>query len=214
LSTTADLAKWDAALYTETLLKKSSLEQLWAPARINNGATAPFSYGFGWFIDFYHGHRIVQHSGGTPGFSSVIYRFIDDRFTVIMLTNHADRILDQMAIDIAGMYLPALKRPKEGRDPEPQTSLKLRGVLSNLLQGKHDSTLFTPAMNVFLSTATGRAFWQWFASHGELKRFTFSNREGAESTYVSRYQVRLGENEYWVSFTTEADGRVARVCFW
>lgn len=214
LSTPADLAKWDAALYTERLLKKSSGEQLWAPARINNGATAPFSYGFGWFIDRYHGHRIVQHSGGTPGFSSVIYRFIDDRLTVIMLTNHADRILDQMAIDIAGMYLPALKRPRESRDPEPQTSLRLRGVLSNLLKGKHDSTLFTPAMNVFLSTATGKAFWQWFASHGELSRFTFSNREGAEGTCVSRYQVRLGENEYWVSFTTGADGRVARVCFW
>src|SRR6266566_2468920 len=44
LSTAADLAKWDAALYTETLLEKSSLEQMWVPAKINNGATAPFSY--------------------------------------------------------------------------------------------------------------------------------------------------------------------------
>ncbi len=214
LSTAADLAKWDAALYTETLLEKSSLEQMWVPAKINNGATAPFSYGFGWFIDRYHGHRIVQHSGGTPGFSSAIYRILDDRLTVIILTNHADRIVDQMAIDIAGMYMPALRRPTESRDPELQTTLKLREVLSNLLKGKHDFTLFTPAMNVFLGTATGKAFWQWFASHGELKRFTFSDRERAESTYVSRYKVMLGENDYWVSFTTAADGRVARVCFW
>jgi CubicO group peptidase (beta-lactamase class C family) len=214
LSTAADLARWDAALYTETLLKKSSLEQMWASAKTNNGATAPFSYGFGWFIDRYHGHRIVQHSGGTPGFSSVIYRFIDDRLTVIILTNHADRIVDQMAIDIAGMYTPALRRPKESRDSEPQTTLKLREVLSNLLKGKHDVTLLTPAMNVFLDTATGKAFWQWFASHGELKRLTFSDRERADRANVSRYQVMLGENNYWVSFTKEADGRVAQVCFW
>lgn len=214
LSTAADLARWDAALYTETLLKKSSLEQMWASAKTNNGATAPFSYGFGWFIDRYHGHRIVQHSGGTPGFSSVIYRFIDDRLTVIILTNHADRIVDQMAIDIAGMYTPALRRPKESRDSEPQTTMKLREVLSNLLKGKHDVTLLTPAMNVFLDTATGKAFWQWFASHGELKRLTFSDRERADRANVSRYQVMLGENNYWVSFTKEADGRVAQVCFW
>ena len=214
LSTAPDLAKWDAALYTETLIKKSSLEQMWVPAKINNGAAAPFSYGLGWFIDRYHSHCIVQHSGGTPGFSSVIYRFVDDRLTVIILTNHADRILDQMAIDVAGMYLPALRRSKEGRDPDPQTTLKLREVLSNLLKGKHDSNLFTPAMKVFLGTATGKAFWQWFASHGELKSFTFSDRERSESSSVSRYQVMLGENDYWVSFTTEPDGRVARVCFW
>ena len=214
LSTAGDLAKWDGALYTETLLKKSSLEQMWAPAKINNGATAPFSYGYGWFIDRYHGHRIVQHSGGTPGFSSAIYRFIDDRLTVIILTNHADRIIDQMAIDIAGMYTPALRRPNESRDPEPQTTLRLRKVLSELLDGKPDSAMFTTAMNVFLRTATGKAFWQWFASHGELRRFTFSEREHAQRTSVCHYRARLGENDYWVSFTIAADGRVARVCFW
>ncbi|HKN16736.1 MAG TPA: serine hydrolase domain-containing protein, partial [Candidatus Sulfotelmatobacter sp.] len=31
-----DLAKWDAALYTEKLLKASSLDQMWTPAKLNN----------------------------------------------------------------------------------------------------------------------------------------------------------------------------------
>ena len=57
---------------------------------------ASFNYGFGWFIDSYHGHRLVQHSGGTPGFSSVIYRFIDDKLTIIVLTNHSDMIMDRV----------------------------------------------------------------------------------------------------------------------
>ena len=29
-----DLAKWDAALYTEKLLKRSSLEQMWTPVKL------------------------------------------------------------------------------------------------------------------------------------------------------------------------------------
>jgi D-alanyl-D-alanine carboxypeptidase len=214
LSTVEDLAKWDAALYTERLLKKSSLDQMWAATRAKDGSVAPFGYGFGWFVDSYHAHRIIQHSGGTPGFSSSIYRFVDDRLTVIILTNHADRIVDQLAIDIAGMYAPALRRRQGAPDPDPQTTLKLREVLSNLLQGKHDSALFTPAMNIFLTTATGNAFWKWFAAHGALESFTFTDREDVGKTRVIHYRVVLGGNSYWFSFTTEGDGRVARACFW
>jgi len=67
LSSVEDTAKWDAALYTEKLLKKSSLDQMWTATATNAGVAAPFNYGFGWFIENYHGHRLVQHSGGTPG---------------------------------------------------------------------------------------------------------------------------------------------------
>src|SRR6202161_2109817 len=32
-----DLAKWDAALYTEKLLKRSSLDEMWTVAKLSNG---------------------------------------------------------------------------------------------------------------------------------------------------------------------------------
>jgi D-alanyl-D-alanine carboxypeptidase len=214
LSTVEDLAKWDAALYTERLLKKPSLTQLWTTATTRDARVAPYNYGFGWFIDSYHGHRFVQHSGGTPGFSSAIYRFVDDRLTIIILTNHADRIVDQMALDIAAMYVPALARPQKNGDPYPQTTVKLKEVFSDLLHGKHNEALFTPAMSIFLNTASGKAFWQWFAEHGELSSFTFSDREVLGRTRVPRYRILLGGNAYWVSFTTEANGQVAGICFW
>src|SRR6266480_2602387 len=110
LSTVDDMAKWDAALSSEKLLTKASLNQIWAATLTNDGADAPFSYGFGWFADSYHGHHFVQHSGGTPGFSSAIYRFVDDKLTIIILTNHSDMIIDQLAIDISGRYVTALAR--------------------------------------------------------------------------------------------------------
>ena len=34
-----DMAKWDAALYTEKLLKRWSLDQMWTPVRLNDGWT-------------------------------------------------------------------------------------------------------------------------------------------------------------------------------
>ena len=158
LSTVEDMGKWDVALYGEKLLKKSSLDQMWTATRAKDGADAPFNYGFGWFIDSYHGHRLVQHSGGTPGFSSVVYRFLEDKLTIIILTNHSDRIVDQLAIDLAGICLPALKRPNANPDPDPKTTAMLKSVVSRLLNEKYDPASFTTAMRTFLTTATGKAF--------------------------------------------------------
>jgi CubicO group peptidase (beta-lactamase class C family) len=50
-----DLAKWDAALYTEKLLKRASLEQMWTPVALNDGKPNSDHYGFGWFIHDVHG---------------------------------------------------------------------------------------------------------------------------------------------------------------
>ena len=133
LSTVEDMAKWDAALSSEKLLTKASLDQMWTTTVTNDGANAPFSYGFGWFVDAYHGHRFVQHSGGTPGFSSVIYRFLDEKLTIIILTNHSDMIVDQLAVDLAGICLPALKRSEVNSDPDSKTTAILKDVVSDLL---------------------------------------------------------------------------------
>ena len=214
LSTAEDMAKWDAALYTEKLLKKSSLDQIWTPTKAKDKNDAPFNYGFGWFIDSYDGHRLVQHSGGTPGFSSVIYRFIDDRLTIIILTNHADRILDQLAIDLAGICLPALRRPDANTDPDPKTTAMLKDVVSGLLIGKSEPESFTAAMRIFLGTATGKAFWKWFADHGELGSFIFSNRERRGDGQVLRYKVSLGGNSYWFSALVTKDRKIAQIYWW
>jgi len=214
LSTVEDMAKWDAALYTEKLLKKSSLDQMWTAPATNDGTDAPFNYGFGWFIENYHDHRLVQHSGGTPGFSSAMYRFVSDKLTIIILTNHADRILDQLAIDLAGISLPALKRPDANTDPDPQTTAMLKDVVSGLLKGKSEPESFTIAMRIFLSTATGKAFWKWFADHGELSSFIFSDREDRGDGQVLRYKISLGGNWYWFSVLVTKDRKIAQIYWW
>jgi D-alanyl-D-alanine carboxypeptidase len=214
LSTVDDMVKWDAALSSEKLLSKSSLDQVWTATATKDGADAPFNYGFGWFVDSYHGHRLVQHSGGTPGFSSVIYRFIDDNLTIIILTNHSDMIIDELAIDIAGICLPALKRPEPKADPDPMTTEKSKNMVSGLLKGNYEPTAFTAPMREFLNTATGKAFWKWFAEHGALSSFVFSDREEKRNGEIRRYKLNLGGNWYWLSVTTSNDGKIAQIYWW
>ncbi len=214
LSTVEDLAKWDAAFEDEKLLKRSSLEKMWTPAKTNAGELAPVDYGFGWFIEKYRGRRDILHSGGTPGFSSVMHRFVDDRLSVIILTNHADIILEQLALDIAGMYEPKLKYIESAQNAEPLMTAKLKNSLSGLLEGKYEPELFTTAMRVHLKTATGKSFFGWYASLGAIGSFTFLEREKLENADVFRYKAFLGKNPYRFSFKITKDGKIAQIYCW
>jgi CubicO group peptidase (beta-lactamase class C family) len=105
-----DLAKWDAALYTEKLLKKSSFDQMWTPVKLNTGKTHP--YGFGWRVAEVNGHRLLEHGGAWQGFTMHISRFVDDKLTVVVMTNldseHSDP--GKIAQGVAAIYVPALKK--------------------------------------------------------------------------------------------------------
>src|SRR5439155_1198914 len=85
-STVLDLAKWDRALNSDRLLKRSSLELMWTAAKLNDGSSA--GYGLGWFVGSHVGHRFVLHTGShMTGFGTAIVRYPDDQLTVIVLTN-------------------------------------------------------------------------------------------------------------------------------
>jgi CubicO group peptidase (beta-lactamase class C family) len=100
-----DLAKWDAALYTEKLLKRSSLDQMWTPTKLKNGQANKDGYGFGWFIGERHGHRLISHDGAWQGFKSAIARYVDDQLTVVVLANLAEAKPGEIAEHVAEMYL-------------------------------------------------------------------------------------------------------------
>jgi CubicO group peptidase (beta-lactamase class C family) len=100
-----DLAKWDAALYTDNLLKNSSLQQMWTVARLHDGKPNSGHYGFGWFIESNNGHRVVEHEGQWQGFETQISRYVDDGLTVVVLTNLGSAEPQRIARDVAAIYL-------------------------------------------------------------------------------------------------------------
>src|ERR1041385_7762945 len=101
-----DMAKWDAALYGDKLLKKASLEQMWTPVKLNDGKTHP--YGFGWALDEVHGHRVVEHGGSWQGFKSYIARYPNDGLTVVLFANQARTNPGNLAHGVAAIFIPEL----------------------------------------------------------------------------------------------------------
>jgi CubicO group peptidase (beta-lactamase class C family) len=85
VSTAVDLTKWVAAIESDRLLKRSTLDQMWTPLQLNDGSSYP--YGFGWRLDDYKGRKNIGHSGSTSGFSASLQRFPQKKLTVIVLCN-------------------------------------------------------------------------------------------------------------------------------
>ena len=106
-----DLEKWDHALAAHTLLTAKEMEAALTPPAAANGAPlqqldgslAPL-YGFGWFLNPYHGHRRYSHYGETIGFRTAIQRFPDDHLTVIVLSNRAEVDAPALADSVANLY--------------------------------------------------------------------------------------------------------------
>jgi CubicO group peptidase (beta-lactamase class C family) len=99
-----DLGKWDAALYTEKLIQRASLEQMWTPVTLKDGKTYP--YGFGWFLNSVNGHRLIEHDGAWQGFTMTIARYVGEKLTVIVMTNLDSEHCDpaKIAHGVAGIY--------------------------------------------------------------------------------------------------------------
>jgi CubicO group peptidase (beta-lactamase class C family) len=93
-----DLARWDAALYDERLLEKSSLQAAFTPATPTDEATV--EYGYGWRIT----GETLWHSGETIGFRNVIVRYPQRHMTVVLLTNRNDPEPYRTALAIAALF--------------------------------------------------------------------------------------------------------------
>jgi CubicO group peptidase (beta-lactamase class C family) len=105
-----DLAKWDRALRLHTLLSEAEMQPALTPVKPTDGpAKSPegaiVSYGFGWFLDPYQGHRRMSHNGDTIGFLTTIQRFPDDQLTIIILANRTDINPEALALKMADLYL-------------------------------------------------------------------------------------------------------------
>ncbi|HEV2704977.1 MAG TPA: serine hydrolase domain-containing protein [Pyrinomonadaceae bacterium] len=193
VSTVLDLARWDAALYDERLLRRASLEQIWTPVSLTDGSTRP--YGFGWYVENFRGARRVRHNGQTAGFAASIARYTDERLTLIVLTNLGDLGLGgEIALGLAKLYLPSIslrRLPTRTDLVDSRTTQRLEQVLRARLAGRLDAREWTADARAALST-DGERRWQRLASFGALTSFAPVSAETTNGRRVLRYKAALG----------------------
>ena len=172
--TVLDVAKWDAALYSDTPLSARIREQMWTPAKFGNGATTSLklegqSYGCGWFLDTMAGHRVVQHSGSWQGFRTYIVRCLDDGLTVVVLCNLTPADQEAIAHGVARRSLPALKGHPIA-DPDPTFSAFVADLFGSAAAGSLNPEWFTDEARMKQVTVWNKVFSQRLKSAGSVVR--------------------------------------------
>lgn len=89
-SSLSDLKKWDDGLYGDQLLKAETKNAIFNPGVDSSGnPLTEFwgGYSYGWMIQDRCGAKTIWHTGGDAGFRSIIVRFYEQEFSVILLCN-------------------------------------------------------------------------------------------------------------------------------
>ena len=218
VGTALDLAKWDAALYTDKILPRRALEEMWTPVKLTDGKTSP--YGYGWQVDDIRKHHFVGHGGGIHGFTSFILRLVDDKLTVIVLAN-TGASPQSIATGVAGHYIPGLtlRSIKPQTDSEPALSGRLKQCLVEMAE-KKDSEMLTPEFRENWSRSRRR--------HAALqqdvkawKSFVFIIEEppegrqrevqGVAVAKLRSYRLSTSDGLRYYTFSLGADSRVAQL---
>ncbi|HVS73346.1 MAG TPA: serine hydrolase domain-containing protein [Phycisphaerae bacterium] len=108
-STVEDLYRWNEGIFGERVLDAASLKAAFTAvatnaSQINTGN----GYGFGWFVGSYRGLRDISHGGAVQGFTSMVVRLPDEKFTVIVLANangRPDASPERLAYQLVDIYL-------------------------------------------------------------------------------------------------------------
>ena len=81
-TTLNDYLKWDQALYTDDIVRQSTLELAFT------GYTGgDDNFGYGWMVGTYGGSKSLRHGGFGTGFLNYVYRVPEKRFTYLFLSN-------------------------------------------------------------------------------------------------------------------------------
>ncbi|MDP9130809.1 MAG: beta-lactamase family protein, partial [Candidatus Binatota bacterium] len=85
VSSVDDLARWNAAITAEKLLKPETWRQVFTPFRLKSGEVT--RYGYGWSIGKFGDHAAYVHGGRINGFASIVYRLPEQDIYVAVLLN-------------------------------------------------------------------------------------------------------------------------------
>ncbi len=136
-STADDLAKWDEALYGDTLLNGISREKMFTEQAAG--------VGYGWFVRK-GARRSLASNGRAPGFSASVERFPDERVCVVVLSNLYSSLSQSMAGDIAAIVFGEDRQPLIPATPVVVPAAEMDRYLGRFAFGQDFS--FNPGVSI------------------------------------------------------------------
>ncbi len=102
-STIEDMYLFNKALYSEKLANVQTLAALFTPYTYIGNPKDNIQYGYGWATIKYAGRTVKKHIGGIDGFSTAMYRFVEDEIFIIVLSNFQQVLAEPLSFDLAAI---------------------------------------------------------------------------------------------------------------
>lgn len=103
LTTAEDLALWDRNFYDGRVGGMEVVKRMQAAGVLNSGK--PIEYASGLLVHTYRGLRMIEHGGTIGGYGTQLWRFPDQRLSVLVLANTSNMNMYQTVRRTADIFL-------------------------------------------------------------------------------------------------------------
>lgn len=110
ISTAEDIVRFGLAVRAGTLCRPASVAAMFTPQKLRDGK--PTGYGLGWSIAQVDGRRVVRHTGGQQGTSTILAMDPREGLAVAIMTN----LEKAQLVELSYKILKSLSGGKTGRD--------------------------------------------------------------------------------------------------
>lgn len=209
-----DIAKWEAGLNSEKILKKASLEQMWTSAKLNDDKGT--HYGLGWEIQQIGDQKLIFHGGAWQGFKSYILRFPKDKLTIAVFANLAQANPNLLVRAVASVFYPefalGVKPVKDTNDVLTRATVR---TLFQISEGNAKNDSFTTeAQKDFLpnkSKNIAENLNKFGLPIAAIHEMQLIGRDEKNGFTVSRYSLVELTKSMIVEVKTAGDGKIADV---
>jgi CubicO group peptidase (beta-lactamase class C family) len=206
-STVLDLARWDEALSARRILNGEELGRMWSVDPLHGGERPFYHYGYGWVIDQWRGHRVIEYDGNWQGFQAAMARYDDRHLTVIVLTNLALCRTQRIAHSVAALFDPALGRfDVPPPDRNPQLTRAFERLIADTARGTPISLALTPPGRKRLTPTWMAALGRELHAAGPVAAVTLASETRAHGMLERVYRVEAKEMVDFFSVRYAADG--------
>jgi CubicO group peptidase (beta-lactamase class C family) len=196
-----DLARWDASIIEQKLLKPSSYREIETEVLLQSGLGT--QYGLGIDVLSESDRRALAHGGEVSGFTAQNIVFPDDRVAVVVLTNQdAARAAPEISRQISTLLL-------SSEDPAAVAKTEqARKMFEGLQHGTIDRSLFTENANSYFNEQALKDFASGLAPLGVPQEFVQTRQVLRGGMTLRVYQLKFAKQMLRVWTYEMPDGKL------